>query len=550
MLHVVEERLAPGLWIAGRYCLDRPVGEGGMGSVWAAHDRDGRTFALKVVREDKSANPKAHERLVREARAATSIRHPNVAPVLEVVETASGTPCLVMPLLEGESLRARLSRVGVLPFDECARIFGGVLAGLGAAHRGGIVHRDVKPENVFLDGANVLVLDFGIAKETGLGPNSETVPPSLTSTGAVLGTPHYMAPEQIFGDKDVDARADVWALGVMLFECLAGVRPTQAESLGQVLKLITTETLPSLAEVAPHVPRRISDLVSAMLSKRREARPSLDDVGRELLELAQRGGPPAPRPPLVPPTPPGVSPYGTTAPFVATAHKDAPTTLPPHAARTSGASLFVLGALLLGGGGLAAAGGLFAYVRFAPPSSPNEPVHGPVEHASTSPTSSGSTTTPPKATASAALAKPSAKPSAPKPPALPSPRPSAAVKRHATFDSGSGKMYGMGPESPRLTGAVHASLPSLQPCFPTSTDEAIWASWIRFYWPKGGGRTAQITMVKNGQGQVGDGESIPIKECIQKKVDAFVVPDATGQADIDGGASYLFASAGYYWHYD
>jgi eukaryotic-like serine/threonine-protein kinase len=284
--------LEAGAVVANRYELERVVGEGGMGVVWAASDRKtGNRVALKFLREDRASDVRHQERLLREAKAAAAVRHPNVATVHEVLETATGRPFLVMDLLQGEPLAARLARDGTLPLPECARVLGAVVDAIQAAHGSGIIHRDLKPENIFLLGAgtsppSVRVLDFGIAKT--VEREDTTHAPSLTTTGTMLGTPYYMAPEQIFGDNDVDGKADVWALGVVLYECLSGKRPTQATGVGQVLKVIMNDAIPPLSEVAPDVPTDVAALVSKMLSRRRDDRPDLTQVRAVLADAASR----------------------------------------------------------------------------------------------------------------------------------------------------------------------------------------------------------------------------------------------------------------------
>ncbi len=284
--------LEAGAVVANRYELLRVVGEGGMGVVWAARDcRSGDSVALKFLREERASDVRHQERLLREAKAAAAVRHPNVATVHEVLETATGRPFLVMDLLQGEPLAARLAREGTLPLPECARVLGAVVDAIQAAHGCGIIHRDLKPENIFLLGAgtsppSVRVLDFGIAKT--VEREDVTHAPSLTTTGTMLGTPYYMAPEQIFGDNDVDGKADVWALGVVLYECLSGKRPTQATGVGQVLKVIMNDAIPPLSEVAPDVPAEVAALVSKMLSRRRDDRPDLTLVRAMLADAASR----------------------------------------------------------------------------------------------------------------------------------------------------------------------------------------------------------------------------------------------------------------------
>jgi serine/threonine-protein kinase len=269
---------APGAVIACQYRLERQLGEGGMGVVWAAQDiASKRRVALKFLRDVTGSDARAQERFVREARAAMTIAHPNVARVEAALETEAGAPFIVMELLEGESLRDRLRRLHVLGLGECARIVVSVVDAVGAAHEKRIVHRDLKPENVFvLANGDVRVLDFGIAKQLPREVDG-TASQSLTTTGSLLGTPLYMAPEQLFGD-DVDVRADVWALGIMIYECLTGSPPTAGDGFGPVIKRITTEPLVPLAEARPGLPTSIALLVDRMLSRDRAMRPPLAEV--------------------------------------------------------------------------------------------------------------------------------------------------------------------------------------------------------------------------------------------------------------------------------
>lgn len=289
MLEIRGEALESGAVLARRYRLERVVGEGGMGVVWAARElASGRAVALKLLREGAAAEPKNQERFLREARAAMGVVHANVAKVEAVLETDAGVPFLVMELLEGESLRDLLQRRRSLSLFECARILLPVVDAVIAAHETRVVHRDLKPENVFLEhGAHVRVLDFGIAKL--LPKADETASASLTSTGALIGTPIYMAPEQVFGDDDVDGRADIWSLGIMVYECLAGKRPTDGDGFGPIIKRITTETLVPLEDARPGLPRRLTSLVGRMLSRKREERPALSEVRAVLAGLVEAG---------------------------------------------------------------------------------------------------------------------------------------------------------------------------------------------------------------------------------------------------------------------
>ncbi len=291
--------MGPGDVIAQRYRLERLLGKGGMGSVWAArHTVTGKAFALKLLHATGD-DASARRRMLREARAACAALHPSILAVHDVLEADDGSPVLVMDLLEGESLRARLARERVLPLDEALRIVRAVLGGLEAAHAAGIVHRDLKPDNLFLlDGGEVKILDFGVAKVVA----PEGVPGAsgaLTATGAMIGTPYYMAPEQAFGDP-IDARADLWAVGVILYECLAGAPPTQAENLGQVLRLLTNGKLEPLAARVPTTPEPVARLVGELLSIDPADRPG---TAREVLEAlagapsAEAGAPEGPAAP-------------------------------------------------------------------------------------------------------------------------------------------------------------------------------------------------------------------------------------------------------------
>ena len=285
MLEIEESRLERGVRVADRYRLDHVLGEGGMGVVWDAHDEStGEGRALKFIRTEKCGDARSIARLLREAHAASAISHPNVAQVFDVLELPEGTPFLVMERLHGETLKARLVRAGKLSLDELVPIAVAIASGVRAAHALGIIHRDLKPDNVFLlaDG-RVKVIDFGIAKE--LRTEGET---ELTATGAMLGTLHYMAPEQVFGDVDIDERADVWALGVVLYECIAGHRPTEGSGSGQVLKAIMTRTFPPLSVASPGFPEESSNMIALMLARDREGRPSLDDVIETLEGRAPR----------------------------------------------------------------------------------------------------------------------------------------------------------------------------------------------------------------------------------------------------------------------
>ena len=281
--------LAPGVVVAGRFRLERKLGEGGMGIVWqAVHAVTRKPVALKVLKRSGEDDARALQRFLREARAACAVRHPSVVQVHDVLELEDGSPVMVMELLSGETLAQRLTRERVLPLPDLARIMVHVCSAVGCAHALGIVHRDLKPENIFLAkspaGAAVKVLDFGIAKLTSTDGDAARTG-AITGTGTILGTPYYMAPEQLFGEKDIDHRADIWALGIIFYEALAGERPTRGENVGQIYKVIVTDTIVPLRERAAHLPAPIIDLVGRMLSRDRAKRPP--DVHAILSVLAE-----------------------------------------------------------------------------------------------------------------------------------------------------------------------------------------------------------------------------------------------------------------------
>ena len=277
------EALVPGTVLAGRYRLDVKLGEGGMGMVWAAtHVVTRQPVALKLLLPvTGSDGPRVIKRFMREARAASAVKHPNVVVIYDVMELDAETPMMVMELLRGETLGERLHRERRLPLGELARVLLPVISALGTAHALGIVHRDIKPDNIFLattpEGVQVKVLDFGIAKLSAAHDDAATSG-TLTATNAIVGTPYYMAPEQIFGEKDIDHRADTWAVGVIAYECLAASRPTDASNVGQVMKIIATKKITPILQLVPDVPADVAAIIMAALESERDQRPSLHDV--------------------------------------------------------------------------------------------------------------------------------------------------------------------------------------------------------------------------------------------------------------------------------
>lgn len=246
----------------GKYTLDAILGRGGMGTVFdARHTWTGRRVAIKLLRHDLATNEGASERYLQEARAATAIEHPNVVEVLDMGRDDETTVYMVFEFLRGESLADRLDAVGRLPQMEAAMILLPVADALAAAHRLGIVHRDIKPDNIFLedDGMGCIrpkLLDFGIAR-------TSDQPSGRTHTSVVTGTPEYMSPEHAQGYRATPA-SDVWSLGVLLFECLTGTTPFHGESPVNVLMAVVNGPIPSLLNHS-HVAPSVADVVERAL---------------------------------------------------------------------------------------------------------------------------------------------------------------------------------------------------------------------------------------------------------------------------------------------
>jgi serine/threonine protein kinase len=271
--------------ISGKYRLQRMLGAGSMGSVWAARNElTNRDFAVKFLLPELSKSEDALNRFFLEARACGQIRHPAIVDVYDMGQAEDGSPYLVMELLEGEGLDARIGRQGYLrPADVC-RYVATVSRGLEEAHTRGLIHRDLKPGNIFFAITNSgevfpKVLDFGISKET----SSEHFDYVKTSTGQVLGSPAYMSPEQAKGELDVDARTDVWSLGVIMYEALTGELPFDANNYNALMLCIITQPHKPVVEIAPHIPLELSQLTDLCLQKDRDNR--LRSTGELAIEL-------------------------------------------------------------------------------------------------------------------------------------------------------------------------------------------------------------------------------------------------------------------------
>jgi serine/threonine-protein kinase len=298
--------LASGMRIAERFRLGKLLGQGGMGVVWRAYDeRLFQSCAVKFI-EAEASNHELRERFAREARAAASLKSAHVVQILDHGEW-NGIPYLAMELLDGEDLAHRLHRLGRLSSADTFRIASHVAQALGKAHSRQIIHRDLKPENIFLvdneeelvtrataDGSlfkeaspptepdTAKVLDFGIAKVRDPGGLSQ----GNTSTGTVMGTLHYMSPEQARGDRDIDRRSDLWSLAVIVFECLTGQKPFQGE-FGEVFVAILAAPLPVPSHICPDLPPGFDLWWQRAASRERQdrfasAREMIEALGQQL----------------------------------------------------------------------------------------------------------------------------------------------------------------------------------------------------------------------------------------------------------------------------
>jgi hypothetical protein len=280
-----------------RYEVERLLGDGGMGAVYRArHAMLNQSVALKLLHAEFARREDMIGRFVREARAAAAVGNPHIIRVLDFGGTPDGRPFLVMELLEGEGLEALLQRERRLSPPRAVALVLQVLAGLEAAHAAGIIHRDMKPANVFVrrtpDPATpefVTVLDFGISKIT--EPQGGAPQPQLTQTGTVVGTPVYMAPEQVMSPKEVDRRVDLYATGVMLYEMLAGRLPFEGSTTAELIVRACTSAPTPLSEVARDVPAGLVAVVDQAIAREPAQRFQTAAAFADALRRALHGGP-------------------------------------------------------------------------------------------------------------------------------------------------------------------------------------------------------------------------------------------------------------------
>jgi len=287
----------PGDVVDGKYRLERLLGQGGMGAVFAArHVKLGHAVAIKLMLE-AAGNVEATRRFLNEGRAAVNIQHDNVVRGSDLGEE-NGYAFMVLELLDGEDLDQLLEREIRLAPNVAVNYAIQALRGVGQAHAQGIVHRDLKPANLFLakrpDGSTILkVLDFGISKAASSSA-LDMAPHQLTSTATMLGSPLYMSPEQLRSSKKVDSRADIWAMGVILFELMTGERPFNGETLGELFSSILETEAPRVSARVPSIPQGLDAIVARCLQRRPEDRyQTAAELERDLAPFLTMGAPTA-----------------------------------------------------------------------------------------------------------------------------------------------------------------------------------------------------------------------------------------------------------------
>lgn len=265
----------PGDVLLGKYRVDRVLGKGGMGMVVAAqHVHLGGLFAIKIMLPEMLDNPEAVGRFLREAQASSRLRSEHVARVHDVGTLENGIPYMVLEYLEGQDLDRELTSRGVLGVGQSAAYMAQVAEALIEAHAAGIVHRDLKPANLFLtrraNGSSCIkVLDFGISKDVTAGNQAAQ---KLTQTGSIMGSPHYMSPEQLIDSKNVDARSDIWALGIILYELVTGRMPFNAETMPEIVARVLSTNPPPPSKLRPDLPPVFEALILKCIEKERDNR--------------------------------------------------------------------------------------------------------------------------------------------------------------------------------------------------------------------------------------------------------------------------------------
>jgi serine/threonine-protein kinase len=287
-----DERFAVGSILAGKLRIVRALGAGGMGAVYEVeHELTRHRRALKLLHSQMAQIPSVVERFLREASAAGRIGNPHIVETFDAGRLESGEPYIVMELLQGKTLAEQLEEHGPLSLDRACEIVIQACDAVSAAHAAGIVHRDLKPENLFLAGPDlsfVKILDFGVSKFD----SATTGIDGLTMEGAPIGTPYYMSPEQVRGEKSIDARADVYALGVLFYECLTGAKPFVAETLPHLAVLIHQGKYEAPSHLRQGLPSAADVVISrAMASDRSERYASMAEFSSAVARLRVSVGP-------------------------------------------------------------------------------------------------------------------------------------------------------------------------------------------------------------------------------------------------------------------
>ena len=264
----------------GRYRVEREIGKGGNARIYLAHDSAGKAVALKVLHPELLVSVAA-DRFLREIRLSSQLEHPHIARLLDSGEL-DWIVYYVMTFVEGPTLREHLGRVHRMPVGELVRLAEDLLSALDHAHAHGIVHRDVKPENVVLSSQGAVLLDFGIARAVAASGSDR-----LTRSGIAVGTSTYMSPEQITALKEIDHRSDIYSLGCVLFEGLAGQPPFQHRNEAVVLQLHLTQPAPDLRTLRPDAPRELTEAIARALAKAPEGRWQTAAAMRESLAGAR-----------------------------------------------------------------------------------------------------------------------------------------------------------------------------------------------------------------------------------------------------------------------
>ena len=263
--------VVPGQIVGGKWRIVAPIGRGGMGAVYEGQNISiGKKVALKFIDAEFARQPDIASRFQREAEAASLVESAHIVHIFDSGTTDTGIPYIVMELLRGEDLRARLRRLGRLPYGEAVHILAQTLRGLHRAHEAGIVHRDLKPDNIFLvdrddDRLFAKIVDFGISKVT--RRPGEVGKGTLTRQGVVLGTPFYMSPEQAQALPNLDARTDLWSLGAILYECLVGRPPHQGDAYEQIIISICTTNAIDVRSIDVSIPESLAAVVRRALTR-------------------------------------------------------------------------------------------------------------------------------------------------------------------------------------------------------------------------------------------------------------------------------------------